>query len=188
MPTSANAVKLTISVSKEVAAGSLQVYPLGDSTGAAPVVSWGTGSAVSVSGVAVDVGLSNEVQFANLSAGAITLTATITGYSTQGKAGPQGPAGPQGVAGSDGATGPQGPTGPAGAIGPQGPAGAAGRQGPVGSPPVPDLTRAGELNWYGGAYSGGSYGFNHPYGVAFDGTHIWVTNLIGDSVTSVNAH
>jgi DNA-binding beta-propeller fold protein YncE len=35
--------------------------------------------------------------------------------------------------------------------------------------------------------SGGSYGFNYPYGVAFDGSHIWVTNYVGNSVTELKA-
>jgi hypothetical protein len=35
--------------------------------------------------------------------------------------------------------------------------------------------------------SGGSYGFHNPYGVAFDGSHIWVTNISGNSVTEINA-
>ena len=36
-------------------------------------------------------------------------------------------------------------------------------------------------------YKGGSYGFNGPFGVAFDGSHIWVTNQGGNSVTEINA-
>jgi DNA-binding beta-propeller fold protein YncE len=26
-----------------------------------------------------------------------------------------------------------------------------------------------------------------PFGITFDGTHIWVTNIVGDSVTELNA-
>ena len=36
-------------------------------------------------------------------------------------------------------------------------------------------------------YSGDSYGFNHPLAIAVDGTHIWVANYGGDSVTELNA-
>lgn len=43
------------------------------------------------------------------------------------------------------------------------------------------------LDWWGGAYYGGSYGFNYPVGIAFDGTHIWVTNYAGSSVTELDA-
>ena len=39
----------------------------------------------------------------------------------------------------------------------------------------------------GSVLTGGSYGFNYPHGVAFDGTHLWITNQGGDSVTEVNA-
>ena len=31
------------------------------------------------------------------------------------------------------------------------------------------------------------YGFNGPDGIAFDGTHLWVTNVDGASVTEFNA-
>ena len=35
--------------------------------------------------------------------------------------------------------------------------------------------------------SGGSYGFDHPSGVAFDGTNMWVSNVVGNSVTKFPA-
>ena len=53
--------------------------------------------------------------------------------------------------------------------------------------PVPDLKQVAELNWYAGVYQGGSYGFNGPFGIAFDGRHIWVTDQAGNSVTEINA-
>lgn len=34
---------------------------------------------------------------------------------------------------------------------------------------------------------GGSYGFDSPDAPAFDGTHIWVTNICGNSVAELNA-
>ncbi len=39
----------------------------------------------------------------------------------------------------------------------------------------------------GSVLTGGNYGFNYPHGVAYDGTHLWITNEGGDSVTEVNA-
>jgi len=36
-------------------------------------------------------------------------------------------------------------------------------------------------------YSASGYGFNQPFGVAFDGSHIWVTNSNGNSVTDIPA-
>lgn len=36
--------------------------------------------------------------------------------------------------------------------------------------------------------SGGSYGFNHPAGIAFDGYHLWVANTAGNSVTELAAN
>jgi DNA-binding beta-propeller fold protein YncE len=43
------------------------------------------------------------------------------------------------------------------------------------------------LQWWGANLAGGSYAFNVPYGEAFDGSHIWVTNYLGSSVTELNA-
>ena len=36
--------------------------------------------------------------------------------------------------------------------------------------------------------TGGKYGFNAPDSVASDGTHIWITNYSGDSVTELNSN
>ena len=36
-----------------------------------------------------------------------------------------------------------------------------------------------------GTLSGGGYGFHYPYGVAFDGRHLWITNNSGNSVTGI---
>src|SRR5215472_5492842 len=52
----------------------------------------------------------------------------------------------------------------------------AGRPGPAGPASKPDLARVAKLDWWGGPYAGGHYGFDQPVGVAFDGSHIWVTN------------
>ena len=113
----------------------------------------------------------------------------------KGAKGPQGQPGAKGDTGATGAAGPQGAkgdTGATGAAGPQGDTGATGPAGPTG-PEGPagmgfNLAQVAELNWYGANFSGGSYGFNYPRGVAFDGSHIWVTNYNGSSVTEVSIH
>ena len=33
--------------------------------------------------------------------------------------------------------------------------------------------------------SGGSYGFDAPYGITYDGSDLWVTNVFGNSVTEL---
>src|ERR1700722_2860526 len=100
-----------------------------------------------------------------------------------GPPGPQGPVGPSGPAGAAGAQGPAGPTGPQGPQGPQGTAGANGAQGPQG-PPGSGLReyRAALMRWYPQTYPTGS----NPYGVAFDGSNIWVADNSG-SVTKFQA-
>jgi hypothetical protein len=62
-----------------------------------------------------------------------------------------------------------------------------GQLGTAGGAATPNLAWVGELHWWDGPYSGGSYGFSAPLGVAFDGTHIWVANLGNNSVTELNA-
>jgi hypothetical protein len=82
----------------------------------------------------------------------------------------------------------RGPAGTAGKPGAQGKTGAQGKigaQGPAGTPPAPDLSRVAELNWWGGSYGGSSYGFDSPIGIVFDGTHLWITNNDGNSVTEI---
>ena len=107
--------------------------------------------------------------------GTITLNGQPFTSGTQGPQGPQGPSGPQGPAG---ATGTQGPTGP------QGPAGPTGATGPAGAPGEGLREyRAALLQWYPTTFSVGST----PYGVAFDGTNIWVANSGGNSVSKLLA-
>ncbi len=73
--------------------------------------------------------------------------------------------------------------GPQGATGPTGPQGQSGR-------PL-DLSKVATLNWSGWLgvrnFSGGSYGFDDPLAIAFDGRALWVPNYDSDSVTEVNA-
>jgi hypothetical protein len=82
--------------------------------------------------------------------------------------------GPRGLSGPSGPRGLSGPSGPRGLSGPPGPNGGGG-------------VLLGELAWYGLNFAGASYGFNAPWGVAFDGSHIWVTNFDGNSLTELNA-
>jgi hypothetical protein len=101
--------------------------------------------------------------------------------------GATGPAGPTGAQGPTGATGPQGPigtTGATGAAGPQGPIGATGPQGPQGPAGAsPAAMNAALLRWYSQSYSVGT----QPYGMAFDGTNIWVANNGSNNVTKLLA-
>ncbi|MGA3118662.1 MAG: IPT/TIG domain-containing protein [Syntrophobacteraceae bacterium] len=135
---------------------------------------------------------------------------TVAFYVTLGTSGPQGPVGPAGppgatgpmgpagAAGATGATGatgsqgpqgPQGPQGQTGATGATGAPGAAGPQGPMGPPSLNPLQVA-LLRWYGANQTFPSYSVgNGPYGIAFDGANIWVTNNEGlpGTVTKLKA-
>jgi hypothetical protein len=108
----------------------------------------------------------------------------------QGPAGPAGPAGAQGPAGPAGPAGAQGPAGPAGPAGAQGPAGPAGQQGPPGpqGPAGSDLRQVATLRWYQASENWSQVAVgNHPQGIAFDGSNIWVANDSDNTVTKVRA-
>jgi hypothetical protein len=83
VPTDATTVRMTVSV-KGSAPGNLTIYPAGNpSGGSGDTVAWasafktGTGQAIE------HVGASNEVTFINNSSQPVSITVTITGYSTQ---------------------------------------------------------------------------------------------------------
>jgi hypothetical protein len=88
-----------------------------------------------------------------------------------------------------GDTGPQGPSGPIGPPGQQGPQGPPGPQGvsapgPGGSAINP--LQVGLLKW--APYSGVSFQVEgRPFGVAYDGANVWVTNQGSDTVTKLRA-
>jgi len=95
-----------------------------------------------------------------------SLDVTVGNSGPQGALGPAGPAGPQG---------PQGPPGPQGVPAPAGPGGLA----------VNPL-QVGLLKW--APYSGVSFQVGgQPFGVAFDGANIWVTNAGASFVTKLRA-
>jgi DNA-binding beta-propeller fold protein YncE len=98
----------------------------------------------------------------------------------------QGPIGPQGPAGPKGSTGPPGPPGPPGL---QGGVGPAGPPGPAG--PTLNLMKVAMLQWYqataAGIHFDGGGDINGAVALAFDGQHVWVANLGGNSVTELNA-
>ena len=48
------------------------------------------------------------------------------------------------------------------------------------------ITTPAALAATGSVLSGGNYGFNFPHGVAFDGTHVWISNEGANSVTELN--
>ncbi len=98
--------------------------------------------------------------------------------SCTGPEGAQGPQGPQGETGLPGKPGLQGERGP------QGEQGLQGESGPPGSSMNPldiALLRWYEANQAGNIYwSGGS-----PWSICFDGTNVWVTNYMDNTVTKL---
>ena len=89
-----------------------------------------------------------------------------------------------------GDTGPQGPLGPVGPVGLQGPQGPPGPQGvpaPAGWAGLAiNRLQVGLLKW--APYSGLSFQVEgRPFGVAFDGANLWVTNAGANFVTKLRA-
>jgi hypothetical protein len=117
---------------------------------------------------------------ADLPSGSYRLVISAAGGSSRfgsldvtiGDTGPQGPLGPVGPAGTPGLQGPPGP---------QGVPAPAGLAGPVNNP-----LQVGLLKW--APYSGLSFQVEgRPFGVAFDGANIWVTNVGANFVTKLRA-
>jgi len=106
-------------------------------------------------------------------------------------AGPQGPPGVPGMQGPQGPiglTGPQGSQGPQGVPGSQGPTGATGPQGPQGpaGPSSPNPLQVAILHWYPANLTAQFTMGAAPFGIAFDGSSIWIS--LGDgTVTKLRA-
>jgi hypothetical protein len=82
-------------------------------------------------------------------------------------------------------SGPQGPPGPQGPRGPRGGTGATQPQGPPGSRLLPaQLTQGVGIPTV--LDSGGTYGSrSSPQAIAYDGSHLWIANPGGTSVTAI---
>lgn len=82
VPTNATTILMTVTA-KGAKAGTMTFYPLGNPSGGTSVeVAWAAGGS-DTAVVTTDIGQKNSVAFKNSSAGAATVTATITGYSTE---------------------------------------------------------------------------------------------------------
>lgn len=136
VPTDANKVLISISITGGTAPGRLFLEPTGVTITPTtlPALSWSAGQSVSAQ-AEVAPGLKDEASFINSSSGSVKVTASIIGYTNIGNPGPAGADGATGATGATGAPGPQGDTGAAGPVGPQGaqgPTGATGAPGPQG--------------------------------------------------------
>jgi len=177
VPAGATGVLSNVTVVGPSAAGFLSVRP-GDATGA-PSTSSLNFTAGDIVPNSVQVGLPTT----GANAGQIDITydafgqagpttevlIDVVGYLVAGGAGTPGPTGQQGSAGVQGATGQQGSAGVQGATGQRGP-----------------LTSScsATLRWDLSACRAVAVGTG-PYGVAFDGTSIWVTNQFSNNVSKI---
>ena len=166
--------------------GFVAVYPCASVSTTKPDVSnmnFGSGQTIAN---AVTVPVSADGYICLYVYGTAHLLVDANGYYTQTSTatGEQGPAGPQGEAGADGQDGATGPQGPAGADGQDG---ATGPQGPAG--PVNRISdeQIAMLAWYNDPGRAGVITVGDvPYGIAFDGTNIYVTNYVDDTVSIID--
>lgn len=158
VPTDANKVEVSVTVSGGTAAGRLFVLPtgVGLTPTTPPAASWNAGQTVTTTTV-VAPGLKNEVTFINQSSGTVKVTASVYGYTNIGNPGPAGPQGATGADGAPGATGPAGPQGATGADGATGATGPAGAQGPAGPEGVQGATGPAGPQGPAGATGNGVY-------------------------------
>ena len=102
---------------------------------------------------------------------------------TLGDVGPTGPEGPPGNTGAMGPAGAQGPAGAAGAQGPQGPPGTPGAAGPLGASALNQRAIA-LLHWYPANLATRFAVGQGPWGAAYDGANMWITNYGTTTVIS----
>jgi hypothetical protein len=81
-PTNSTAVQLNVIV-KAAQSGVLKVYPAGDPTAAGAVAIQLSGGTTTTQTIDETVGTKDEVAFQNTTSGSATVTASVTGYSTQ---------------------------------------------------------------------------------------------------------
>jgi hypothetical protein len=81
VPTNATAVRLSVTARSTVA-GALEIFPAGDPM-AAGATTIAMATTATTQTVTETVGVKDEIAFVNTTAGTATLTASITGYSTQ---------------------------------------------------------------------------------------------------------
>ena len=178
VPSSATAVALNVTVvdaDAEGWGGFVTVYPCGSRPNASSV-NFVKGQTIAN---AVTAPLSADGSVCFYVRGKAHLLADVVGYYV---AGATGPAGPQGETGP---TGPQGEPGPTGATGPQGATGATGPQGETGGTVRMSRDQIARLAWYEHRPATVTVG-SFPFGVAFDGSHMWVANFVSSTVSKID--
>ena len=152
--------------------GYVTIYPCASTSSAKPDVSNLNFVSGQTLANAVTVPVSGDGYVCLYVYGTAHLLADANGFYTESSTGVAGPAGPQGETGATGATGPQGEQG---------------ETGPAG--PVNRISneQIGMLAWYDdpGAPSTIRVGAV-PYGIAFDGTDIYVSNYAGNTVSVID--
>jgi YVTN family beta-propeller protein len=170
IPAEAVGVSMNVTIVNPTAGSYLTVWPSDGDRPTASNLNWVAGQSPTPNAVMSALSSTGSISLFNL-AGTVDVLVDVNGYyipaaTGAGLQGQQGPEGPQG------AQGPQGPQGPSGG-------GASTR--------ISDAQIA-LLKWYQDPARAATFpaGGNTPFGLAFDGTSVWVANNQSDSVSKVN--
>jgi YVTN family beta-propeller protein len=177
IPPDAIAASMNVTIVNPTANSYLTVWPADATQPTASNLNWVAGQAptpnvvVSALSATGSIGIYNNV-------GTVDVIVDVNGYYVPVPAG-SGAAGPQGVAGPQGIAGPQGPAGP---VGPAGPAGTNGTGNRISKDQIA------LLKWYQDPTRTATFPTvgAKPFGLAFDGSSVWVANSGSDSVSKVN--
>ena len=174
IPTDAIGVLMNVTIVNPTASSYLTVWPADRALPTASNLNWVAGQAPTPNVVSSALSATGSIGIFN-NVGTVDVIVDVNGYYIPASSG-SGPAGPPGLAGAPGAPG------AAGAQGPAGPSGA------NGTPNRISNAQIAQLKWYqdpGRANTFAAGGAN-PFGVAFDGTSIWIANSGSDNVSKMN--
>jgi YVTN family beta-propeller protein len=166
IPPDAVGVSMNVTIVDPTASSFLTVWPADQSRPTASSLNWVAGQAPTPNAVMSALSATGSIDLFNLD-GSVDVIVDINGYYTPAATG----------------SGPAGPPGATGATGPQGPPGASGSANRI------SKAQIATLKWYEDPARAKTFpaGGNSPFGLAFDGTNIWVANNQSDTVSKVNA-
>src|SRR4051794_26386353 len=180
IPIEAVGVLMNVTVVNPSSSSFLTVWPSDAPQPTASSLNWVARQPATPNAVTSVLSSTGAVSFFN-SQGSVDVIVDVSGYYTPAAVGTGG-AGPAGPAGQPGAPGAAGAQGPPGAKGADGAAGANGTSNRISGAQIA------LLKWYedpGRAATLPTSG-NNPFGLAFDGTNVWIANSGSDSVSKMN--
>jgi len=171
IPSDAVGVLMNVTVVNATASSFLTVWPADATKPTASSLNWVAAQPATPNAVTSALSANGAINFFNLQ-GSVDVIVDVNGYYTPAPVG----------------AGPAGPPGPPGATGLQGPAGAPGTNGVNGTPNRISTAQIALLKWYQDPGRAATFptADSNPFGLAFDGTSIWIANSGSDTVSKMN--